>query len=175
MKICTKCNNKKDELEFAIKHKNREKRSNICKECHRQYTKKHYKENKVLLLEQHSLRRRKLRQQVLDKLDNKCSDCGCRVEKILEINHINGKGYRERKDGMYAEAIYKEVLETEGKYNLLCRVCNAKHYVESILGIKGFKVSFNAIVADGDADSRLLLPYGNESSNLSDSTKFMDS
>ena len=89
---------------------------------------------------------RRLRKRVIEFFGSKCVECQCDIPEILEINHIKGKG---RKDKLYSENIksfYRKLLTgklKKEKYNLLCRVCNANHYVRDILGIKGITVSFS--------------------------------
>ena len=71
-----------------------------------------------------------------------CEKCGCDIIAILEINHKNGGGaQQQRTKGHYAAC--REVLNSanpEKKFNILCRVCNAQHYVEEILGYHGHQV-----------------------------------
>lgn len=57
-----------------------------------------------------------------------CENCGCNSLGILEINHKNGGGYREGYTSFY-HAIVTGERKTDD-LNLLCRVCNALHFVE---------------------------------------------
>lgn len=71
-----------------------------------------------------------------------CVDCGCNKLEILEINHINGGGYKERQKRSTLN-YYRKILQTDYpqlKYNVMCRVCNSLHYVRDILKISGHKV-----------------------------------
>lgn len=73
----------------------------------------------------------------------KCSRCGCDLIKLLEVNHINGGGGKERairRSTMILKDIVRGVRKTDD-LNLLCKVCNILHYVES-KGIKGFVVTY---------------------------------
>jgi 5-methylcytosine-specific restriction endonuclease McrA len=82
---------------------------------------------------------RKVYASVVQMLGGKCIDCGCKILKALEINHIHGGGRKEeRKRGRksYLLDIYKGRRKTND-LNILCRVCNNKHYLETILGLKG--------------------------------------
>lgn len=86
---------------------------------------------------------KKLKRRVVEMLGGpRCNKCGCTVEKILEINHVNGGGQRELKNGSSIR-IYRRIARGDfrpGEFNLLCRVCNALHYVKKLLGIKGHTV-----------------------------------
>ena len=71
-----------------------------------------------------------------------CANCGCSEFSILEVNHINGGGRAERKAKSYRQ-LYRDI--SNGKvdakeYNVLCRVCNALHYVQDILRVSGHRV-----------------------------------
>lgn len=80
--------------------------------------------------------------------EHKCSNCGCDIPEILEINHINGGGKAEIRlkyhniMRLFLDDIIHGTRPTKD-LNLLCKICNALHYVETILGIKGFAVTFS--------------------------------
>ena len=69
------------------------------------------------------------RQKILLLLGSKCSNCGIEDYRVLQIDHINGGGYRERKQfgtgGNATARYYAHILEVGGKgYQLLCANCN---------------------------------------------------
>jgi hypothetical protein len=83
-----------------------------------------------------------LKQRVMDVLGGpKCINCGCKVLSILEINHINGGGNRgSNRSENERKKNFRKIISgriDRKLYNVLCRVCNAMHYVAEILGIKG--------------------------------------
>lgn len=62
-----------------------------------------------------------------------CESCGCDEITFLEINHINGGGCQEHKQSSRIatmDRILKGERETND-LNLLCRLCNAHHHLES--------------------------------------------
>ena len=66
-----------------------------------------------------------------------CVRCGCDDLRLLEINHKNGGGGKEYKQGKNAMAIYRDIAmlrRSTDDLELLCRVCNALHYLESKYG-----------------------------------------
>lgn len=74
-----------------------------------------------------------------------CANCGCDKVEILEINHKDGGGQRQTKERGHRgpQPIYREIIKMTNpteKYNVLCRICNAHHFVETILGIIGHKI-----------------------------------
>jgi len=71
-----------------------------------------------------------------------CENCGCDVSSLLEINHIQGNGNTERRHTNRASFLRAIVNGKSDKrlYNILCKICNIHHYVESVLQYKGHTV-----------------------------------
>lgn len=85
----------------------------------------------------------RVREMAMEQLGGKyCSNCGCDDFSILEINHLNGGGRKALKSGSNRQLSYDIVKDRVdlSEYNVLCRVCNALHYVKDILGIEGHEV-----------------------------------
>jgi predicted RNA-binding Zn-ribbon protein involved in translation (DUF1610 family) len=81
---------------------------------------------------------------LVGKGDVICSGCGCDEYRALEINHINGGGTAEqgrKRSTLYRRIVYR-IRETDD-LNLLCRVCNARHYLELVLGPLPFDIRLN--------------------------------
>jgi hypothetical protein len=89
--------------------------------------------------QQHKL----VRERAIERLGGKqCVNCGCDEFSILEINHINGGGRKALKVKQNRQ-LYRDIVNDKvdlNEYNVLCRVCNALHYVQEILGVKGHKI-----------------------------------
>ena len=88
----------------------------------------------------------RLKLRVMEKLGGaKCQNCGCDNIWILEINHKYGDGNIERNKRNSRSTTYLFVgiiygyIPTE-RYNVLCKVCNIQHYIETVLDINGHKV-----------------------------------
>lgn len=76
----------------------------------------------------------------------KCNNCGCDDAKFLEINHKNGGGNQEVQGGRKTGSFYLDIYKGRRKTNdleLLCKVCNALHYLELKNGKLPFKVTWD--------------------------------
>lgn len=86
---------------------------------------------------------RQVRERAMECLGGKrCVGCGCDEFALLEINHVNGGGRAAAKTRQNRQ-LYRDIINGKVKlsdYNILCRVCNALHYVRDILGVEGHKV-----------------------------------
>ncbi len=86
---------------------------------------------------------RRVREAAIGKLGgNVCANCGCDEVGILEINHILGGGRQALKETQNRQ-LYRAIVNDKvnlNEYNVLCRVCNALHYVGDVLGIRGHQV-----------------------------------
>jgi len=78
----------------------------------------------------------------------KCVNCGCDDTRFLEINHIKGGGWKERRSLKKKDpnvSIDFVLLIQRGKrdvedLNLLCRVCNSIDHLERVHGKTGLSV-----------------------------------
>src|SRR5215471_5896001 len=60
------------------------------------------------------------RLQVLSALGGKCVRCGIDDWRVLQIDHIDGGGTRERKQVTSIDRYYKDMLLSPEKYQVLC-------------------------------------------------------
>jgi len=124
--ICRKCHNERVKGHWKI---NRERM--------RETSRLHYLKNREKLLEKSKKRQafklEKLREEILELLGNKCSNPNCSVvggmsdSRALQIDHINGGGCKERKKLSiipYYQHILQSIRKGEEKYQLLCANCN---------------------------------------------------
>ncbi len=85
----------------------------------------------------------RVRERAIEKLGGAhCANCGYDEFSILEINHIHGGGRKELKATQNRQ-LYRAIMNDKvdlSDYNVLCRICNALHYVQDILGVAGHKV-----------------------------------
>lgn len=71
---------------------------------------------------------RNARNAAVEALGGKCVRCGFDDSRALQIDHINGGGTKERRNGDVKGNFHKHVLQSflknENKYQLLCANCN---------------------------------------------------
>lgn len=119
------------------RHKGGAARMRLYRKTHPEYepVKKDYKQ--------------RLREKVIEKLGGPiCVNCGCNRKEILEINHIKCNGRQELKRYHNHHAFFRDIINEKVNirdYNILCRVCNAKHYIEEKIGIKGYEIKFTPL------------------------------
>jgi hypothetical protein len=71
------------------------------------------------------------RLEVLNALGGKCVRCGIDDWRVLQIDHINGGGSKERKQVTSIDRYYKDMLHSPEKYQVLCANCHQiKRYEE---------------------------------------------
>jgi hypothetical protein len=104
-----------------------------------------WEEEKRKWREQHQ----RVREKAIDRLgERQCAECGCDELALLEINHINGGGRAAAKVRSNRQ-LYRDIANSRvelSDYNVLCRVCNALHYVRDILGVEGHEVIWRGIL-----------------------------
>lgn len=69
---------------------------------------------------------RRVRRSCLEILGGKCVSCGFLDYRALQVDHINGGGFRDKKSmtKVYFKAVIESFLKNENKYQLLCANCN---------------------------------------------------
>src|SRR3990167_1494667 len=83
---------------------------------------------------------------LVGKKDIKCVRCGCDDSRLLEINHKNGEGKKDFGDGRYMREFYRKIIRLERRVEdleILCRVCNARHYLELKYGKLPIEITWN--------------------------------
>jgi hypothetical protein len=75
-----------------------------------------------------------------------CSNCGCEDIRMLQINHKNGGGGAEKRANNWKPLhFYLAIISGERPaedLNVLCGVCNIKHYYEMKYGPLLFEVRY---------------------------------
>lgn len=70
-------------------------------------------------------RRKKHKEAIFQLFGNKCKMCGEKDQIVLQVDHVNGGGTKERKKTNSLRR-YRMVLENPSKYQLLCANCNVR-------------------------------------------------
>jgi hypothetical protein len=135
--------------------KNKEHYKEYCQE-HKEHRKEYMKQwdnkNKEYIREYVRKRGKKFRIEVLNIISNNnphCIRCGCDDIKLLEINHKNGGGTKELQNGKLMTKFYRNIHEGIRKTDdleILCRICNARHYLELKYGKLPYKISYDKIL-----------------------------
>ena len=94
------------------------------KEYLREYNRKYRKTNREIVNERQRIRRDSERNEVVRKLGNRCVICGLDDVRVLQVDHVNGGGEKERRTKRTSQ-MYKEVLAgVRSDLQLLCANCN---------------------------------------------------
>ena len=127
---CIKCEEKKPEIEFALRSKSKGTRHRTCKECHKIYSKAHYEANK----HKHNKRRmenrhqtgQKLRAKVLKYLqEHPCVDCGETDPVVLEFDRIRDKEHNV--SSMVTQGFaWKKIKKEINKCKVRCANCHRR-------------------------------------------------
>lgn len=116
-KFCASCGETKLVSEFVLNKARYDGVTVYCYDCH---NKKKGEFN------------RQLRQKINDLLDNKCNHCGLIDSRVFCVDHVNGGGMQDRRDGIRGlSALHKDVIAHPEKYQLLCFNCNQIKKIEN--------------------------------------------
>lgn len=95
-------------------------------EKRREYSRKHYEENKPVYAERDAKARRKLREQVNRLKEKPCTDCGKEYPYyVMQFDHIGTDKVADVKTLVRSAGI-KRVLEEIAKCELVCANCHAE-------------------------------------------------
>ena len=95
--------------------------------CNRCRANEFYKNNKEHCKEVARARDRKRREEVLKHYGGKCACCGESAYHFMSIDHINGGGYKHRKEiGNFGRNFYKWLIKNNfpNGFQVLCHNCN---------------------------------------------------
>ena len=154
-KKCSKCKRTLSLRNFHRDIQKKDRLTSSCKDCRRRaqieeyekyrkrnlnYNKKYYGKNREKIMEAHKKHRIKVFTEIFNLLGNQCVKCGMKDKRVLQIDHIEGGGYKHKKIKGCGMSYYEEILESiknkENKYQLLCANCN---FIEGIE--KGYRTS----------------------------------
>lgn len=131
MKICTRCHKEKSESEFHIKTHG--KLSPECKECHREYVRLHYKNNKNYYLEKAKKQREKTRDWYEKyKASVSCETRGENHPATLDFHHRQPSKKEKCISTMISESSLAAIKREIKKCKVLCSNCHRKlHWEEN--------------------------------------------
>jgi hypothetical protein len=118
----------------------RHKAKGLCASCYekqrdsttitkRESQRKYRENNREKVRESQRNEKKRKKDEIHYLLGCKCIKCGFNDSRALQIDHINGGGYTERKGynmnpQKYYSNILKSIKNNENKYQLLCANCN---------------------------------------------------
>ena len=96
-----------------------------------EYHKKWWAKNKDKALDRKFIQRRERRKEIFEFLGNKCTNCLMSDARVLQIDHINGNGSKERIAVGYGNfqthqwhMFKKNPVDFRTRHQLLCANCN---------------------------------------------------
>ena len=133
-KICNQCTKEKTLEEFPIKSSNRDGKSNKCKVCTKDNSKKHYLKNKDVYLSRLKRKRDAFNKWFLDTIkDFKCKNCEEGRWWVLDFHHRDPKTKEKAVSKLKREFNKEKVLREVEKCDILCANCHRDlHYQEKI-------------------------------------------
>ena len=133
LRRCSKCEIDKPLSGFTRNKAKKCGYNSYCKECNKDYQKKHYEDNKLNYIDKKNNRKNVLKEHINSiKLKNKCSRCSEDDIACLDFHHIDDKD----KDFNIGEAVKRGIsidkINNEiDKCLVLCSNCHRKlHYYE---------------------------------------------
>ena len=92
------------------------------------YCREYKKRKKVEMLIYKKRYESRIRQELFDLLGRECKRCGFSDMRALQIDHINGDGYKDRGKCRGTSSHKRRILEAikngENRYQILCANCN---------------------------------------------------
>jgi hypothetical protein len=123
MKICTKCKNPKELEDFPIKKITKDGHGYICKKCQRDFSKKHYYNNKKQYSIRNKRRAKEAKEFIINIKKNSICKCGEKRWWVLEFHHNNNNDKYEDVSKLInygIVAVKKEIKKCE----ILCANCH---------------------------------------------------
>lgn len=124
-KICSECDEEKDETEFNWKEKSKGKRSSYCRVCHSIKMKEQYNKNKPYYMNKAKKWDNKRHQFIWDYLKlHPCVDCGETDPIVLDFDHKD----ETQKNFSLSNALVSEdkLLQEIEKCDIRCANCHRR-------------------------------------------------
>lgn len=150
-KKCSECGERKSLRLFYRDIQKSDGLTSRCRDCIRkqtidsyskrresalEYARNYYEQNKDKRRQQINNKRKEIIAQIFELLGNECTKCSFANKIALQIDHLNGGGYKHRRIKGGGMSYYKDILKNIKNYQLLCANCN---FVEGVR--KGYRTS----------------------------------
>ena len=126
-KICPKCKEEKDLDSFNWKNKEQSRKQTHCKICQSNYTKEHYRNNKLPYILRAKAKKKKIRQFIYDYLkSHSCIDCGENSPIVLDFDH---RDRNKKSFGICGAGLingFSKIKEEIEKCDVRCANCHRK-------------------------------------------------
>lgn len=131
MRTCSVCGDEKPLDQFHRQAKGRDGRMANCKACHAEYHRRWREANpekwKAAKRKAMLAHRRRQRARVIEAMGGACATCGEADPIVLELDHVNEDGNKDRRRPGGPMRIYREVLRGErDDLMLLCANCHLR-------------------------------------------------
>lgn len=134
--ICCTCKKDKEENEFSFRNKKLNSRNSKCKTCQREYTQKHYAQNKkeyIARAKPNNMERiKKNRKLLLEYLEGKsCVDCGELDIRTLDFDHVDVSNKKDSVTRLVLNGYgWKTIMVEIQKCEIRCANCHRKRTAE---------------------------------------------
>lgn len=124
MRKCGMCSTEKPDEEFAWKNKSKGTRQSHCRDCHKQYRKTHYENNRQKYVKKAADRKKEIKKKHFQWLaTQQCEDCGISDIRVLEFDHVRGEKLGEVSQML--GNVSAAVLQAEiAKCEIVCANCH---------------------------------------------------
>lgn len=124
-KRCIRCEEDKPPEEFGWKNKAALIRAGYCRECNKEYQRKHYRKNKEIYSQRAKDYRHTAKKKLFEyMLDKSCVDCGESRRATLQFDHVRGK-----KEYAIAAMVFnykwENTIKEIAKCDIRCANCHA--------------------------------------------------
>ena len=132
MKRCSKCGIEKSEDDFSFKNVEKGILQCQCKQCHQEYTRSHYADNKSSYIDRakkSSVKYRdELRQRIRSYLKDKCClDCGESDPNVLDFDHRDQTQKESSISRMITRRLsWENILREMSKCDIRCANCHRR-------------------------------------------------
>lgn len=129
--MCKVCDKNKDIEDFPYKSKAEDIRHTYCKQCHINYNRKHYENNKDYYIEKSRESKRKWREEYVKLVVNHlkkhpCASCGEADLAVLEFDHIKGRKHMAVSSMARKYCALSKVKREIQKCQVLCANCHRR-------------------------------------------------
>ena len=127
MKTCSRCQENKTLDNYTKNNTRTDKLNSACKDCHKEYTRKHYQQNKKCYKDKARVNRKKLKKVnkmiIYSAKDVPCTDCARRFPPCaMDFDHI--KGEKVANVSQMVNRKTQDLVDEIAKCEVVCSICH---------------------------------------------------